>query len=339
MRNTKKDETGVEAETGLPRLVIGVDGGGSKTAALLASVDTKGETVILGRGRGGPSNLFLAGKEQSLASLNQAIDEAMNTAGLTGQKLDYAVLALAGSTSPDVQRDVAEWAEQRGLSERFEIVHDVAPVLAMGAGQGEGVALIIGTGSVSVGIGADGQSVLKGGWGHWFGDKGSGFYLGYKALSAVAEASDEIGPETVLSELVLKSLGTVDPRSILEKVLSGGDARREVAALAPVVLEAAGNNDTVALRIVSHAVTEATKLVTAVVKSLGLDQPYPLAIAGGVICGSQYFRDELKKQLMLTDPQPSSVTVVDRPVLGCLKIAVNRLTNQVKPGASGSTGL
>ena len=154
MSDPEKGETDVNAETGLSRLVIGVDGGGSKTAALLASVDEKGEIVILGRGRGGPSNLFLAGKEQSLASLNQAIDEAMDAAGVSGQKPDYAVLALAGSTSPDVQHDVAEWAEQRGLSERFEIVHDVAPVLAMGAGEGEGVALIVGTGSVAVGIDA-----------------------------------------------------------------------------------------------------------------------------------------------------------------------------------------
>ncbi len=335
MKNLKPAEAEVDVGTGLCQLVIGVDGGGSKTAALLASVDAKGKTVILGRGRGGPSNLFLAGKEQSLASLNQAIDEAMDAAGVPGQKLAYAVLALAGSTSPDVQRDVAEWAEHRGLSERVEIVHDVAPVLAMGAGQGKGVALIVGTGSVAVGVDADGQSVLKGGWGHWFGDKGSGFYLGYKALAAVAEASDEIGPETVLSELVMESLGTVDPRSILEKVLSGGDARREVAALAPVVLDAAVNHDEVALRIVNHAVTEAAKLVTAVVKSLGLDQEYPLAIAGGVICGSQYFRDELQKQLMSMHPKPSSVTVVDRPVLGCLKIAADHLLKRSLPDGSG----
>lgn len=333
----KTAEKGTDTATGLSRWVIGVDGGGSKTAALLAGVDAQGDVVILGRGRGGPSNLRLAGKEQSLESLEQAIAEAMAAAGVSGRKLDYAVLALAGSTSPDVQRDVAAWAEQYGLAEQVEIVHDVAPVLAMGAGGDKGVALIVGTGSVAVGIDAEGQYVLKGGWGHWFGDKGSGFYLGYKALAAVAEASDEIGPETVLSELVLKSLGTVDPRSILEKVLSGGDARREVAALAPVVLEAAGKNDVVALRIVSHAVSEAAKLVTAVVKSLGLEQDYPLAIAGGVICGSQYFRDELGRQLMLTHPAPSGVTLVEKPVLGCLKIAADRLMNPAPPGESGAT--
>ena len=88
-----------------------------------------------------------------------------------------------------------------------EIIPDVEPVLAEGTDNGRGVALIVGTGSVAIGIDQDGNSVTKGGWGHWFGDKGSGFYLGYKALAAVAEASDEIGPETVLSDMVLEALG------------------------------------------------------------------------------------------------------------------------------------
>ena len=59
------------------RYVLGVDGGGSKTMALVGALDESGQMVILGRGRGGPSNLRLSGKEQSLNSLDQAIDEAL----------------------------------------------------------------------------------------------------------------------------------------------------------------------------------------------------------------------------------------------------------------------
>ena len=50
-----------------PRLLLGVDGGGSKTAALVASLDDSGQLHVLGRGRGGPSNFDSAGKQQSLA--------------------------------------------------------------------------------------------------------------------------------------------------------------------------------------------------------------------------------------------------------------------------------
>ena len=321
---------------GKSRYLLGIDGGGSKTAALIASLDENGEMLVIGRGRGGPSNLRLAGKELSLASLNQAVDEAMIEADVQGQKLDYAVLALAGSSSPDVQRDVSIWAEERKLASNIKIAHDADPVLAYGTADGWGIALIVGTGSVSVGIDTAGSSVTKGGWGHWFGDKGSGFYLGYRALAAVAEASDEIGPETILSELVLERLGTTDPRSILKEVSAGGDTRREVAALAPVVLDAA-EQDSVAQRIMIGAVTEAVKLVAAVAKTLEFERPYPLALAGGVVCSSQHFRDNLMNELNKLQPQPGTVTVVDEPVMGCLMIAREKLTGP-RPTKSGSAG-
>jgi N-acetylglucosamine kinase-like BadF-type ATPase len=307
------------------RYVLGVDGGGSKTMALVGALDESGQMVILGRGRGGPSNLRLSGKEQSLNSLDQAIDEALLLANIPGRYLDYAVLALAGSSSPDVQLDVTNWANSRNLASHMELVHDALPVLADGIAQGWGIALIVGTGSVAFGVDQRGQSVIKGGWGHWFGDKGSGFYLGDQALAAVAEASDEIGPETLLSELVLDRLGTKDPRSILKEVSADGDTRRAVAALAPIVLDAAARDDKVACRIVRGAVAEAAKLVAATVKALAFEKPYPIALAGGVVCSNQLFRDELMVSLNSLEVPPSEVTLVDEPVMGCLEIARTRL--------------
>jgi N-acetylglucosamine kinase-like BadF-type ATPase len=307
------------------RYLLGVDGGGSKTLALVAVLDASGRMSVMGRGRGGPSNLRLSGKEQSLQSLDQAIDEALADAGVPGRCLDYAVLALAGSTSPDVQLDVTNWANHRHLSSRLEIVHDALPVLAHGTPDGWGIALIVGTGSVAVGVDRHGKSVTKGGWGHWFGDKGSGFYLGDMALAAVAEASDDIGPQTLLSELVLERLGTRDPRSILKEVSDGVDTRRAVAALAPIVMDAADRQDRVAQRIINGAVMEAVKLVAAVAKALKFEHPYPLALAGGVVCSSQFFRDELLLRLNSFKTPPATVTLVDEPVTGCLKIARKKL--------------
>lgn len=317
-----KSDTGSLAR---PRLLLGVDGGGSKTLALVAALDECAEMQVLGRGRGGPSNLRLSGKEQSLNSLDQAIDEALIDAGMPGRHLDYAVLALAGSTSPDVQSDVKSWAQSRKLSTHLDVVHDALPVLANGTPNGWGIALIVGTGSVAVGVDSLGNSVTKGGWGHWFGDKGSGFYLGYKALAAVAEASDEIGPETLLSPLVLERLGAENTRSILREVTAGSDTRRAVAALAPLVLDAAVRHDEVARRIVQGAVAEAVKLVAAVSKALAFEEPFPLALAGGVVCNSQLFRDELLIRLSNLNAPPARVTLVDEPVLGCLKIARSNL--------------
>jgi len=306
-------------------LMLGVDGGGSKTAALVALLDNSGHLHILGRGRGGPSNLRLAGRQTSLNSLNQAVDAALAEANLSGQTADYAVLALAGSTFSDVRDVVYAWAQKRKLSLHVKIIHDADPVLASGVVNGRGIALIVGTGSVAVGVNAKGATVTLGGWGHWFGDKGSGFDLGSKALSAVAEATDGIGPKTIMCELVLDRLGISDPRRILQKVSATGDVRREIAALAPIVLDAAALQDAVAYAIVRNAITEAVKLVAAVANNLAFKAPYPLMLAGGITCSNRLFRGELISSFCRLSPAPEPVCIVDEPVNGCVEIARQNL--------------
>ena len=90
---------GIKGGTTMSGLILGVDGGGSKALALIASVDENGQMNILGRGRGGPSNLLLSGKEQSLASLNQAVDEAIRDAKMEGQQFLYGSNSDSGLSS------------------------------------------------------------------------------------------------------------------------------------------------------------------------------------------------------------------------------------------------
>ena len=306
-------------------LLLGVDGGGSKTAAFVASLNRAGEIHVLGRGFAGSSNLLLSATELSVASLNQAVDQALDEANLECGSMDCTVLALAGSTLPDVRNVVAAWTKTRQLTSHVVIIHDVYPVLVSGTDHAWGIALIIGTGSVAFGVDPAGATITRGGWGHWLGDKGSGFDLGRKALAAVVESSDDIGPETMLTDMVLEKLGASNPREILKYLSSGVDTRRDIAAIAPIVLDAAERQDRVARLIISDAVAEAVKLVASVSKGLALSRPYPLALAGGVVSGSQYFRDELSDLLGRMQPAPEKISVVYEPVMGCLKIAQAKL--------------
>jgi N-acetylglucosamine kinase-like BadF-type ATPase len=307
------------------RMVIGIDGGGSKTTVKIARSEQDGRLSVLGSGHSGPSNYVLAGAEISVASLNQGLSGALEQAQVTARQLECSVLALAGSSAEDVRQQISDWAASRGLMEKVEIVHDIVPVLAAGTDHGWGIALIVGTGSVAMGVNEAGNKVIKGGWGHYFGDKPSGYALGKDALAAVVEAADDMGPETLLSQMVLEKLGVVEPREMIKEITSRGDMQRSVAALAPVVCAAADLQDAVACRIVAAAVTDAVKLVSAVVKGMTLTQPYPLALAGGVVCHSESFRTQLTAQLNLLDPAPASVRVVSEPVMGCLQIAQKRV--------------
>ncbi len=307
------------------RLVLGADGGGSKTAVRVAAVADDGSLEPLGEGFGGPSNVRAVGRAHAEINLNVAVDAALRDAGADGERVAYAVLALAGSSLPDVQAFVAEWAARRKLAAAVDIVHDADPVLAMGIPEGEGIALIVGTGSVAIGVDRGGSRSITGGWGHWFGDTGSGYDLGRRALAAVADAVDGIGPATVLVERVLERLGTENPREMLLRLDQAVDVRREIAALAPVMLHAAEDGDEVALSIVDAAAASTAKLVHANATRLGFPRDVPLAAAGGIVCKSGLYRDVLRGKLRDLGLDPRAFTVVSEPVEGCVLMARKRL--------------
>jgi N-acetylglucosamine kinase-like BadF-type ATPase len=308
------------------RLILGVDGGGTKTEAMLAELGPDGQPHIIGHGESGASNMRLAGRRQALASLDEAV-----AAALGGHVADVAVMAMAGSTFADVQEAIRDWVEETAICKQLEITSDAAPVLAAGTPEGWGVALVVGTGSVTIGVGPDGRWITKGGWGHWYGDKGSGYDLGRQALAAISEAEDGMGPETVLSVALRDYFSLENPRLIIQELYRRGNVRAQVAAAAPIVLKAAGEGDIVAIRIVEAAIGELMRLVTAVTCDLELDEPYPLALAGGVVCHHAGYRERLVTGLKAINPPPGPVTPVPQPVTGCIRIGQALLEGEPSP--------
>lgn len=307
------------------QLIIGVDGGGTKTAVQIATVVHNGGIEVLGEGYGGPSNVRAVGAEHAKTNLDVAIDAAHVAAGTATATVDYAVLALAGSSLPDVQEVIAEWARRRRLAEHTDIIHDAAAVLAVGIRNGRGVGLIVGTGSVAMGMNAKGEQAIIGGWGHWFGDQGSGFDLGRRALAAVADAEDGIGEQTTLAFEIAQRLQVDDPREIARKLSIAIDMRQEIAALAPIVINAAMKGDDVAQRIVEQGAASTAALVMATASRLQLGNDAPLALAGGIACSGEFFRDRLLDQLTTLGFRPDPLSVVSKPVEGSLILAHDRL--------------
>ena len=313
-------------------LILGVDGGGSKTAARIAAVASDGGIQVLGQGQGGPSNARAVGQAHAEINLNVAVDAAHRMAGTAKDEIEYAVLGLAGSSSLDVRAFIESWAGRRALAKKVDIVHDADPVLAVGAPEGNGIALIVGTGSAAIGCTSDGRRLVTGGWGHWFGDTGSGYDLGRRALAAVADAVDGIGAETILVERILQRMHTDNPREILKQLARNADVSREIASVAPILLGAAEDGDAVANAIVTAAAAGTAELVRATIDNLGLERDAPLAIAGGVVCSSTLYREALLAMLRAQGIEPVTVTVVREPVEGCLLMARDRL-----PGTTTST--
>ncbi len=297
-------------------LYLGIDGGGTHTVALLAG---RGGAV-LGRGTAGPSNRQAVGTKRALAALDEAVSAAFEAAGRTRGTVASACLGLAGADRPEDQAVIREWAERVRLAERVEVTSDAAILLAAGTPEGWGLVLIAGTGSIAFGRAADGRRARAGGWGHLLGDEGSAYALVMAALQAVARAADGRGPATSLTERLLARLGVSQPQGLIAAVYRGGRDRADLAALAPLVVEAA-TDDVVAARIVEEEAQELAQAAAAVTRQLGWAGPVPVALAGGLLLGSEGYRERVIRGVRSLGVQPAEVTLVEEPAQGAVQLA------------------
>jgi N-acetylglucosamine kinase-like BadF-type ATPase len=305
-------------ETGL---LLAVDGGGTKTQALVTDLQGK----VLARGLGPGSNVHNVGFDESCKAVTTAIDGALlQIVGLRsagggqswrGAAIAAACFGLAGVDAPEDEAEISRWVRQQTIAERFMVVNDAELVLAGGTPEGWGVALISGTGSVCLGRAANGRAVRVGGWGPLLSDEGSGYEIASHALRAVARAVDGREQAPALVNAVLRHWSMRDPSSLIRFVHAPTTTTAEIAALAPVVVEQAQHGDTVARGILERAARELAGQVKTVIERLKLSRP-PLALAGGMLRGA--LREAVVEQI---GAAIASVTYVADPPLGAVVLA------------------
>ena len=178
--------------------VIGIDGGASKTVAILGSADGK----VLGRGQAASSNYQNVGITKASDSIKQAVNQARQEAGIGKGRMKIAVVALAGVDSPKDKRVTEQFVRRANIASRTFVVHDSIAYLQSAFPNKPGIMVESGTGCVAAGINSAGRYVRVGGWGALFDDYGSGYDIGRKALSAAFRAVDGRGPPSRLVSAV-----------------------------------------------------------------------------------------------------------------------------------------
>jgi N-acetylglucosamine kinase-like BadF-type ATPase len=313
-----------------PTCVLGIDGGGSKTAVWLSRQDASNQWTVIGRGVGGPSNPQSIGFEAAFRSLDAAVDAAFADARLAAGEVAAACGALAGAERDADKQRVEAWARERRLASRLALVHDALPLLAAGTPAGFGVGLIAGTGSFAFGQNERGESARAGGWGYLLGDEGSGYAIALAALQAAAHAADEGGPATRLLERFMKKFGLAQPLDLINVIYQSGVDRATIAAWADVVIEEAAAGDAVAANIAATAARDLATTVAAVCRKLGFERrPFPLALGGGLVVHHASYRNQLREELLRLGFSPDPIGVVPEPVAGAVILAQRLL-----PGAT-----
>ena len=296
---------------------LGVDGGGTKTTALLADAEGR----VLGRGSAGPSNFKAVGVTAALDTLWAAVAAAYAAAGVPFAAPAAAAFGLAGVDRPEELARAEAALAARWPGRPLAVVNDVELVLAAGSAAGWGVGVIAGTGAIAQGRAPDGRTLRVGGWGWAIGDEGSGFALGRAALQAVSRAADGRGPQTALTEAVRQHWALAATEALLDHVYQTPFPRAPIAALAVLVEAAAAEGDAVALDLTREAGRELALAAVTLARALDLRGPIPAALAGGVLVHGRAVRAAFDAAVAAAGVRLGPVQVVTEPAQGALALA------------------
>lgn len=163
--------------------ILGLDCGGTSSQALLTTTSGR----VLGSGGGGPANYTVNGVDGVVASVSQAIQQALveSKLGLSQILESGVVLALgvSGASRPPDLLDLTQAFQKEGFP-HVVAQHD-ATIAQLGALSGaDGVIVIAGTGSIAYGVKGQ-NSARVGGWGYLLGDEGSALWIALRALQQV----------------------------------------------------------------------------------------------------------------------------------------------------------
>lgn len=308
--------------------VIGVEGGATKTLALLMGA---GEQV-LARESGPSSNIHNTPHPEVDATLNRIIKSLASQAGIAVADVDAICLGMAGCDSePD--RKILNGFLEPLLSPKTKvvIVNDAVPAMRGILGRLHGLLLIAGTGSICFGFNEKtGESSRCGGWGYLLADEGSGYALGLAALKAVMWSVDGRGPDTLLKPVLLDHLQLSEPRGIISWVYGKEGTKTNIAALSRFVMDADEKGDAAAGRILDEQADALISLLPSPYHKLFAAEKgrVPLGVWGGnLVHGKRYqkrFLDGLAKLGLPLDPV---ITPEADAVMGAARHAVSSLTD------------
>lgn len=306
---------------------IGVDGGGSKTAAVI--MDESGE--VAGEGRSGPSNHLRVGVEEAGKNIRGAIKQAVEEAGTTLASVAFAYCGIAGSDHPARRGGMVESLLPLFPKSNFSIDSDTRIALTGAIGFGTGIVVISGTGSVAFGRNAQGVEARAGGWGPTLGDEGSGYSIGRRGLASIVRAYDGRGPKTIMTDLLCNAYAKCDPEDLPYFVYAPGTRADDIALYNRMVIEAAVQGDAVANSIFESEGYELGKTIVAVARKLDLiDESFPISYIGGAFSAGELLLRPMSEVIRAAVPLATVVPPKELPVIGAARMAMRSAVRQVR---------
>jgi N-acetylglucosamine kinase-like BadF-type ATPase len=299
--------------------LLGVDGGNTKTLALVARADGH----VIGTGRAGCGDIYGAASSQAaLEAIEAAVESALLEAGIQSAQLTAGVFSLAGADWPEDFRYLENAMQERGYGQNILVVNDAMGALRAGAPNGIGVVVACGSGAAVGARGMDGRIWHSS---FWQQVQGAG-ELSRSALRAVYRAELGIDPPTALTERILNAFGASSVEEVLHQLTGRDLPRPEVRHhLVRPLFDAAEAGDAMARQIIiSHGTALGDYAVVAARKVELLETAFSLVLTGGVLRHpSPLLRDALIQRVRTSAPHVRPIQSRFEPAAGAVLLAMD----------------
>ncbi len=304
--------------------VVGVDGGASKTVALVGTVNGR----ILGRGESGSSNYHNIGAHAAARSIKKAVLEAKKHARLTGRRLEIAIVALAAINSPTDRAEALRFVRNTNIARAIFVVHDSVAALYAATHGRPGIIVISGTGCVAAGVNKAGKYARVGGWGYLVDDEGSAYDVGRRALNRAFKAVDGRAPPTKLVPVLMRKFRVKMLEDAQERIYRNGLSVEEIARLAPLVSRTAAR-DRACREILNDAGVKLAELACSVGRQLKITKdPIPIVVVGGNFRSGRYLLRPFRARIRSECRRARILKLKIEPAQGAFALAMFELRRQ-----------
>lgn len=305
--------------------VLGLDGGATKTAAILADMDGN----ILNRTVAPASNYHAVGQQKSGEAMKTAVMDVLNGADISLNDVTATVIGLAGLNNDHDYGVYKKLIDPIGLPGELYIENDIVIAWAASTKCQPGVVVISGTGSSAFGINKEGKRYKSLGWDYVVADQGSGYWVGLHGLQAAYKMWDGRLPEGFLLQAMLDHYDLEDAAAGLEHIYSNDfldDMKTEVASFGRRVAECAKKGDKVAQDILRQAGEELGESVCAVIRGLGMeDETFIVGHVGSTFKSGPLLVEPFKERILSVAPDAQIGEAEYRAQVGALIYAYNKL--------------
>ncbi len=302
---------------------LGVDVGGTKTAALITN--ELGEA--LGYGIAGPGNYEGVGWDGFKRAVNEATKKALNQANQKLSSITAAGLGIAGYDWLSLKGAHLKALDELGFKMKLGIVNDSILGILAGAKQGWGISVVSGTGCNCRGWSHDHKKEgrVVGGASQWSGEYAGGYDILARAMRAVSFEWSQRGSKTALTQVFIDYTGAKDLDDLIEGLYTKRYRVFDPSILLKV-FEVADGGDKEALNVLRWAGNELGKMACGVINQLDLtEEAFDVVLIGSIFKGHPIIADSLKECVLRKAPEARFVLLTVPPVVGAVLLAMEQV--------------